>query len=60
MQHFFANRSCDPFTPRSRPCELGNYVAYAIRVTQDDDVVAGIRFARENNVRLVVRNTGHE
>lgn len=39
---------------------LGNYVSYAINVTGPSDVVKGIRFARENNVRLVIKNTGHD
>ncbi|RYP39365.1 hypothetical protein DL768_010721 [Monosporascus sp. mg162] len=42
------------------PCELGNYAAYSIRVTGADDVVAGLRFAQEKNIRLSIRNTGHD
>lgn len=60
MQQFFANRSCDPFTDKSTPCELGNYVSYAVDVASSDDVVAAIKFAQDNNVRFVIKNTGHE
>ena len=60
MQAFFANQSCDPFTPESRPCQLGNYPVYSINVTSTSDVTAGVKFASANNIRLVVRNTGHE
>ena len=60
MQPFFANQSCDPFTPRTQPCLLGNYVAYAVNVSSADDVKAAIRFAKSNNIRTLVRNTGHE
>lgn len=60
MQTYFANQSCDPFTAKSRPCELGNYVNYAVNVSSAQDVVAAVRFARKNNVRFVIRNTGHE
>jgi FAD/FMN-containing dehydrogenase len=56
----FANASCDVFTPRSQPCLLGNYVAYAVNVTGPDDIAATIRFAVRKNIRLVVRNTGHD
>jgi hypothetical protein len=35
-------------------------VSYVINVTGAEDVQAGIKFARENNVRLVIKNTGHE
>ena len=60
MQLFFANQSCDAFTPRQTPCVLGNYVAYAVDVGTPQHVAATLKFAREKNIRLVVRNTGHE
>ena len=56
----YQNQSCDPFTPISRPCTLGNYVDYAINVTSAADVAAGVRFAQSQNIRLVVKNTGHD
>lgn len=60
MNPYVQNYSCVPFTPSSQPCELGNYASYSISVTGADDVIAGIKFARENNIRLVIKNTGHE
>lgn len=57
---YFQNQYCDPYTPRDTPCELGNYPAYFIDVSSADDIVAGIEFAAENNIRLTVKNTGHE
>jgi FAD/FMN-containing dehydrogenase len=60
MQTYFANQSCGPFIAESRPCELGNYVSYAVNVSSKADVVATVKFARKNNVRFVIRNTGHE
>ncbi|KAF5864046.1 hypothetical protein ETB97_008783 [Aspergillus alliaceus] len=42
------------------PCELGNSPLYTIKAKQADDVVAGIKFAKENDVRLVIKNTGHD
>lgn len=60
MNPAFQNQSCDPFTPTDQPCELGNYVSYSINVTEAADVVAGIKFAAEKNIRLVIKNTGHE
>ncbi|KAF2790845.1 6-hydroxy-D-nicotine oxidase [Melanomma pulvis-pyrius CBS 109.77] len=56
----FANASCDPFTPRSSACLLGNYVSYSVNVTGPDDIAATIRFADKKNIRLVIRNTGHD
>ncbi|KAK4100117.1 putative isoamyl alcohol oxidase [Parathielavia hyrcaniae] len=60
MAPFFANQSCDPFTSRSRPCKLGNYVAYAVEAQSVADVVATVNFAKDNNIRFVIRNTGHD
>ncbi|ROW10255.1 hypothetical protein VMCG_01944 [Cytospora schulzeri] len=60
MAPFFANQSCDPWTPREQPCELGNYVRYAVNVTGPEDIIAAVNFAQEKNVRLVIRNTGHD
>lgn len=60
MAPFFANRSCDPFTEKSAGCVLGSYVQYAVNVSSAKDVSAGIKFANDRNIRLVVRNTGHD
>jgi hypothetical protein len=60
MNPYFQNQSCDPWTPATKPCELGNYVSYSISIAEADDVVAGIQFSQEQNVRLVIKNTGHE
>lgn len=57
---YFQNQSCDVFTPASRPCELGNYAVYSINVTGAKDAAAGLRFAQQKNIRLVIKTTGHE
>ncbi|ROV86732.1 hypothetical protein VMCG_10909 [Cytospora schulzeri] len=54
------NQSCDPFTPAARPCELGNYATYSINVTGAQDVVAGMRFAQQHNIRMVIKTSGHD
>lgn len=60
MNPYAQRRACDPFTPEDSPCELGNYAVYSINVTGHEDVIAGIKFAKEKNVRLVIKNSGHE
>lgn len=60
MQAYFANQSCDPFTSEATPCTLGNYVSYAVNVTSAQDIANTIKFARKNNIRFLVRNTGHD
>ncbi|USP78593.1 hypothetical protein yc1106_05867 [Curvularia clavata] len=60
MAPFFANQSCDPFQPRDRPCELGNYVRYAVNASGPQDIQRAIEYATLRNIRLVIRNTGHD
>jgi hypothetical protein len=60
MNPFYQNQSCDPWTPPQQICELGNYVTYSIDIAQAEDVVAGVQFSKAQNVRLVIKNTGHE
>ncbi|KAH0412222.1 FAD/FMN-containing isoamyl alcohol oxidase MreA, partial [Aureobasidium melanogenum] len=60
MAPFFANQSCDPFQPRSAQCVIGTYVQYAINVSCASDVINALNFAIDHNIRLVVRNTGHD
>ncbi|KAH8654952.1 putative isoamyl alcohol oxidase [Tricladium varicosporioides] len=60
MAPFFANQSCDPWQPPSRPCLLGNYVNYAVNVSKASDIITAVKFAERNNIRFVIRNTGHD
>lgn len=60
MAPFFANQSCDPFTSPSKPCTLGNYVVYAVEAQSAADIIAAVKFAKQNNIRFVIRNTGHD
>ncbi|KAJ5618249.1 FAD/FMN-containing dehydrogenase [Penicillium herquei] len=60
MAGFYTNQSCDPFLSPSSRCIIGTYVQYAVRVESAADVQRTIAFATTNNIRLVVRNTGHD
>ncbi len=60
MLPYFQGNSCSPYTPETTPCTLGNLVDYSINVTSAEDVLAGVKFAQEANIRLVIKNTGHE
>ncbi|KAI9655570.1 MAG: hypothetical protein M1821_005363 [Bathelium mastoideum] len=60
MAPFFANRSCDPFDGESGQCIIGTYVSYAVNVSEAQDVSSTIQFAQQYNIRLVIRNTGHD
>ncbi|KAM0465689.1 hypothetical protein ACHAPV_001746 [Trichoderma viride] len=60
MWTFFTNDTCRPSRNPNTPCTLGNYPVYVIMAKTQQDIKAGVDFARENNIRLVVRNTGHD
>lgn len=57
---YFQNNTCTPFTPSSTRCVLGNYASYSIDARSIDDVRAGISFSQKHNIRLVIKNSGHE
>ncbi|KAJ5177651.1 FAD-binding type 2 [Penicillium coprophilum] len=51
----------DPSTGESPgKCILGPAPVYTINATEPAELAAGIDFAQKNNVRLVIRNTGHD
>ena len=41
-------------------CSLGPVPVYTVDATCPADVVQGVNFARNHNIRLVIRNTGHD
>ncbi|KAL4748730.1 hypothetical protein BDW72DRAFT_205342 [Aspergillus terricola var. indicus] len=60
MSNFFANNSCNPFLSPETPCGGTGYVSYSVRVRGTEDIKATVAFAKQNNIRLVIRNTGHD
>ncbi|SPQ21599.1 3e7567a7-fedb-4333-9972-a6d3adc3bb36 [Thermothielavioides terrestris] len=60
MSPYWMNNSCNPFYGPSGACTLGNLAVYAIDVRNAQDAVAGVRFAQANNIRLTIKNTGHD
>ena len=42
------------------PCSSAGYAAYAIEAINATDVQAGVRFAAQTGVRLIVKGTGHD
>jgi hypothetical protein len=49
-----------PTANPSEPCTRGFYGQYVIVAKTKDHLKAGVDFARERNLRLIVRNTGHD
>ncbi|KAH9486298.1 FAD-linked oxidoreductase patO [Psilocybe cubensis] len=60
MTPWWSNNSCNPFEPTESICNMGTYVNYAVNVSTVAHVQAAIAFARQHNIRFVIRNTGHD
>ena len=60
MSYLFTNNSCNPFLPEGTGCTLGNLVSYAVNASSTKDIQQTLAFAQTNNIRLVIRNTGHD
>ncbi|KAK4677478.1 hypothetical protein QC764_405020 [Podospora pseudoanserina] len=41
-------------------CTLGGYASYSVAVTKVSQIQLALNFARATNIRLVVKNTGHD
>ncbi|KAK2758227.1 hypothetical protein FQN54_004071 [Arachnomyces sp. PD_36] len=60
MFPIYEGRTCVPTTDPSGSCTQGGYSSYAVEVANVAQIQLALNFARETNVRLVVRNTGHD
>lgn len=60
MAYPFSNNSCNPWLLPNTSCTLGGHVAYVVNATGVDDLKKTIKFATHKNIRLVIRNTGHD
>lgn len=40
-------------------CGIGRYPAYVVNATEEWHIKAALKFAAERNLRVVVKNTGH-
>ncbi|KAF2200040.1 FAD-binding domain-containing protein, partial [Delitschia confertaspora ATCC 74209] len=56
----YTNNTCLPSSDPSKTCTKGFYPEYVIMATKKEHIKAGVDFARENNLRLLIRNTGHD
>ena len=44
----------------SQPCSQGRIPLYSAMVQSKEDIQAAVRFAKDRNLRLTVKNTGHD
>ena len=57
---YWTNNTCVPTTNPNGTCTLGYLPKYVIMATKKEHIKAGIDFARTNNIRVLIRNTGHD
>ncbi|KAI1340746.1 hypothetical protein F5Y15DRAFT_422618 [Xylariaceae sp. FL0016] len=57
---YFTNDTCRPTENPTESCTLGFYGIYVIMAKTKEHIKAGVDFARDNNLRLILRNTGHD
>lgn len=50
----FINKTIDS------PCDQGRVGQYSLNASSMEDIQAGVRFASEKNLYLVIKNTGHD
>jgi len=62
MLPFWSNSTCYPSNAGSctSDCKQGVVPTYVIKATKVSDIQAGIKFAKKYNLRLIIRNTGHD
>ncbi|KAL4860880.1 hypothetical protein BDV12DRAFT_204599 [Aspergillus spectabilis] len=56
----FGLTSPDLITPLTKPCNQGSVPAKYVDARSVEDIQKTLSFARANNVRVVVKNTGHD
>ncbi|PSN65436.1 FAD/FMN-containing isoamyl alcohol oxidase-like protein MreA [Corynespora cassiicola Philippines] len=60
MWPIFQGRTCLPGSNRQNStCTLGGFPEYAVNVSTVAHVQLAVNFARNSNMRLVIKNTGH-
>lgn len=61
LSPIYQGLTCQPPTIyNSGSCSLGGYPTYVIKAVDVLDIQLGINFARNDYVRLVIKNTGHD
>ncbi|KXT07597.1 hypothetical protein AC578_10248 [Pseudocercospora eumusae] len=61
-QPFWQNDACVPpqLFGGNGTCDLRPFSKYVVNATEVEHVVEGIKFAREKNLRVGIKNTGHD
>ncbi|KEP49952.1 FAD-binding domain protein [Rhizoctonia solani 123E] len=51
---------CEIDAPRDVPCPQGLVPTYAVAAENAEDVSKAVKFAQKHNLKLVIKNTGHD
>lgn len=60
MWPIFQGRTCLAYDRPNGTCNLGGFPAYAVKIKTVAQIQLTLNFARNNNLRLVIKNTGHD
>ncbi|OAA67982.1 FAD-binding domain containing protein [Niveomyces insectorum RCEF 264] len=60
MWPLYQGQTCMPTDDPNAVCTLGGYPSYAVAATNVAQIQLAVNFARNANLRLVVKNTGHD
>jgi hypothetical protein len=67
---FWTNNSCNPIFPNgtdingnpsagNEGCTLGNFPVFVVNATQAEQVSSALKWAAQKNIRVIIKNTGH-
>lgn len=59
MWPIWQGRSCLPTNTTNGTCTLGAYPSYTVNISSVSQIQLALNFARNTNLRLVIKNTGH-
>ncbi|KAI0408720.1 putative 6-hydroxy-D-nicotine oxidase [Xylaria palmicola] len=60
MSPLYQGKTCMPQNGNDSTCDIGGFPSYAVKVSTVAQIQLAVNFARNTNVRLVVKNTGHD
>jgi FAD/FMN-containing dehydrogenase len=60
MSQWASGYSCTPTSQPNSTCTQGGWPVYVVRATNVRHIQLAVNFARNKNIRLVVKNSGHD
>ncbi|KAF2818466.1 FAD-binding domain-containing protein [Ophiobolus disseminans] len=60
LSQWASGNSCTPTSQPNSTCTQGGWPVYVVNAKSVRHIQLGINFARNNNIRLVIKNSGHD